>query len=81
MPAKKTRRDPDAQADLIGHAKANAAACEWAAKAIELRAAGKLKDAKSAEKRAMMFLRRVMEIEKRYPPITRERHMTKGRRQ
>jgi hypothetical protein len=25
----------------------------------------------------MMFLRRVLEIEKRYPQITRERHMTK----
>jgi hypothetical protein len=46
-------------------------------KAVELRAAGKLANAKTVEKRAMMFLRRVMEIEKRYPPITRERHMTK----
>jgi hypothetical protein len=75
MPAKRTPREPDAQADLIGHAKANTAAHEWATKAIELRAAGKLKDAKAAEKRAMMFLRRVLEIEKRYPAITRERYL------
>lgn len=77
MPAKKTRREPNAQADLIGHAKANAAAHQWATKAVELRAAGKVAEAKAAEKRAMMFLRRVIEIEERYPPMTRERHMTK----
>ena len=78
MPAN-NRRDPDAQADLIGHAKANAAAYEWATKAIELRSAGKVADAKAAEKRAMMFLRRVLKIEKRYPPMTRERHMLNAR--
>jgi hypothetical protein len=72
MPANKNRRELDAQADLIGHAKANAAASKWAAKAVELRAAGKVADAKAAERRAMMFLHRVLEIEKRYPAMTPE---------
>lgn len=58
-----------------GHAKANAAAHQWATKAVELRAAGKVAEAKAAEKRAMLFLRRALEIEKRYPPMTRERQM------
>ena len=79
MPAKRTRRDPDAQADLIGLAKAKTAAHQWATKAVDLRAAGKVAEAKAAEKRAMMFLRRVIEIEKRYPPMTRERHMLSAR--
>ena len=78
MPAKTNTREPEAQTDLIGHAKANAAACEWAAKAVALRAAGEVVHAKAAEKRAMMFLRRVLEIEKRCPSIPRERHVTKS---
>lgn len=77
MPAKKSPRAFDAQADLISHARASAAAYEWAAKAVELRAAGKEAHAKAAEKRAMLFLSRVLEIEKRYPMLTRGRHMTK----
>lgn len=79
MPAKKTRREPDMQADLAAHMKAFQEAFAWTEKAMELRGAGKVKAAQAAERNAKKALRRVMEIEKRYPPITRERHMTKPR--
>lgn len=77
MPAKSTRREPDAQADLIGHATAHAEAFGWAQRAVALRQAGKTKAAQAAERRARDWLRKAMAIEVRYPPITRERSMTK----
>ena len=71
MPAKDNHQPNDAKLDVTAYTKANAAANTWASKAIELRAAGRQAEAKAAEKRAMLFLQRLLELEARYPHIAR----------
>ena len=64
---------PDTSVDLAAHAKASEAAHEWAEKARTLRSEGRKAEASAAERRAMLFLSRVLEIEARCAPLARKR--------
>jgi hypothetical protein len=66
MPAmNKKRRALDIQKDFMAHIDANKRAHEWAARCLELRAAGKLARAKAAEAKATGWLRKVLLLEER----------------
>jgi hypothetical protein len=67
MPAKIKKRPAgfDVQRDLMAHIDANKRAHEWAARCLELRAAGKDTRAKAAEAKATSWLRRVLALETR----------------
>ena len=64
---------PDTSVDLAAHAKACEAAHKWAEKARELRSEGRTSEASAAERRAMLFMSRVLELEARCPPLARTR--------
>jgi hypothetical protein len=53
------------QRDFMAHMDANKRAQEWAARCLELRAAGKAVRAKAAEAKATGWLRKVLMLEKR----------------
>jgi hypothetical protein len=64
MPAKnKQQPGLDMQRDFMAHIDANKRAHEWAARCLELRAAGKHERAKSAEAKATSWLRKVLALE------------------
>jgi hypothetical protein len=66
MPAMNSKRPAlDIQKDFMAHIDANKRAHEWAARCLELRAAGKLTRAKAAEAKATGWLRRVLLLEAR----------------
>ena len=67
MPAKIKKRPAalDVQRDLMAHIDARKRAHEWAARCLELRAAGKDTRAKAAEAKATSWLRRVLALETR----------------
>jgi hypothetical protein len=66
MPAKnKQRAALDIQRDFMAHIDANKRAHEWAARCLELRAAGKAARAKAAEAKATSWLRKVLALEAR----------------
>src|ERR1700685_3414871 len=58
-------------ADLIAHMEANRRATEWAQRCLDLRAAGKLKQAKLCEGKAKYWLRRTTRIEARVKRTSR----------
>jgi hypothetical protein len=65
MPMKNEPAALDIQRDFMAHMDANKRAQEWAARCLELRAAGKAARAKAAEAKATGWLRKVLMLEKR----------------
>jgi len=65
MPAETKRPAPDVQRDFLAHIDANKRAHDWAARCLELRAAGKTAKANAAEAKATGWLRKVLALEAR----------------
>lgn len=65
MPAKNKPAARDIQRDFMAHIDANKRAHEWAARCLELRAAGKTARAEAAEAKATSWLRKVLALEAR----------------
>ena len=74
MPAKKTRR-PSLETDFAALVKLNERAFACGRRAIELEQAGKRREAGKAKRQAKEWLRKTMEIEARYPPLTRDEYL------
>ena len=65
MPMKDKPAALDIQRDFMAHIDANKRAHEWAARCLELRAAGKVDRAHAAEAKATSWLRKVLALETR----------------